>query len=98
MQAMLSVRLETKRAAELAIEHVMQRNVVQHDAISAFAMGDRNTAGSRPAGSDRADARPASRDRDDAPLEGAVALRVIEKEADTREVQRILAEAGAQEI
>lgn len=98
MPATLTGRFETRREAELAIEHLVQQEGIRRDAISASALGERNTVGSRTAGSDHADAQPGSQDRDDAPLRGPVEISIGVGDADAGEIRRMLTEAGAQDI
>lgn len=89
---------ETRRAADLAIEHLVQQAGVRREAIQASAEGEKNTVGVRTAGSDRADAQPGSHNRNDAPLEGAVKISIAVENADVAEVRRVLGEARVRDI
>lgn len=72
MSDTLRGRFETRREAELAVEHLVQQEGVDRSAISAAPLGDDNTVGTRLAGADKVDGHGAEVMRDDAPVEGAV--------------------------
>ncbi|MES2711309.1 MAG: hypothetical protein V4653_06980 [Pseudomonadota bacterium] len=89
-------RFDTRREAELAVEHLVQQEGVPREAISVLPVGSQNTAGIEPSGSDNADAQPGSRERDDAALTGQVEVSVRIPAGMDETVRRALAEAGAQ--
>ncbi|MDB5317305.1 MAG: hypothetical protein JWO26_2884 [Rhodospirillales bacterium] len=98
MDGLMKARFDTRREAELAIEHLVQQEGLAREAISVLPVGSRNSAGTRKAGSDHADGQPASRDRDDAALAGAVEVSVHTPSDKTDSVRRALTEAGGQDL
>jgi hypothetical protein len=98
MDEMMTGRFETRREAELALEHLVQQVGLSRDAISVLPIGSRNTAGVRKSGSDNADSSPGSRDRDDAALTGAVEISVQIPGNKVQSVRRTLLDAGAQDL
>jgi len=98
MDRSLTGRFDTRREAELAIEHLVQEHGVPRDRVSVLPLGNSNTAGTRPAGSDLPDANPASRQRDDAALHGRVEVSVALPEGSVEAIRRALSEAGARHL
>lgn len=98
MDRCLTGRFETRRDAELAIEHLVQEQGVERDRISVLPLGARNTVGTRIAGSDAADGQPGTRERDDAALHGAVEISVRLANGRSEAVRRTLLESGARDL
>lgn len=83
---------ETRAAADLAIEHLVQQHGVSRPDIFVQASGDRNTVGSAPSGGDVSHVDGA---REDAALEGEIEVSVDIASDQISAVQRSLGEAGA---
>jgi hypothetical protein len=83
---------ETREAADLAVEHLVQQQGISRSDIFLQSAGDRNTAGSVPSGGDASHDGGARRD---APLAGEIEVSVDMASTQASAVQRILAEAGA---
>ncbi len=54
MARRISAEFETRRQAELAVEHLVQEYRLDRSAIEVAAASDENTAGTHPSGADRA--------------------------------------------
>ncbi len=54
MTRRISAEFETRRQAELAVEHLVQEYRVDRSAIEVAPVGEANTAGTHPSGADRA--------------------------------------------
>ncbi|MBY5699989.1 hypothetical protein [Rhizobium leguminosarum] len=83
---------ETREAADLAVEHLVQQHGVSRPDIFIQSASDRNSAGSAPSGGD------VSHDdgtRRDAPLEGEIEVSVDIASRQVAAVQRSLRAAGA---
>lgn len=98
MAQTLTGRFDTRREAELAIEHLVQAHDVKREAIFVGPAGDRNTAGTRVAGSDAADGQAGTRKREDAALNGAVEVRVPLSVASGDTLRDAMREAGARDL
>lgn len=83
---------ETREAADLAVEHLVQQHGISRPDIFIQSASDRNTAGSIPSGGD------ASHDdgaRQDAPLEGEIEVSADIATSQVAAVQCSLGEVGA---
>jgi len=67
---------DTRRAAEMAVERLVQEFGVERTDIFVAAEGEGNTAGVQPAGSDNASAQPTEEARNDGAYEGGVTVSV----------------------
>ena len=83
---------ETRAAADLAVEHLVQKHGVSRSDIFVKANDDRNSTGSVPSGGDLSHADGA---RDDAPLQGEIEVSVDIASHQIPGVQRTLGEVGA---
>jgi hypothetical protein len=80
----------------MTVERLVQEHGLDRTDIFIAAIGDRNTAGKRPAGSDTSAGVPSPETRSDAPLDGAVAVSVdIEDEAVVAKVRETFGEFEA---
>lgn len=98
MDRSLTGRFETRRDAELAIEHLVQEQGIDRDRISLLPLGAQNTVGTRIAGSDAPAGQAGTRERDDAALHGAVEISVSLPGGKAEVVRRTLVEAGARDL
>ncbi|RWX81507.1 hypothetical protein EPK99_04250 [Neorhizobium lilium] len=83
---------ETRAAADLAVEHLVQQHGISRPDIFIQSATDANTAGSKPSGGD---ASHEGGDRDDAALEGEIEVSADISDSQIAAVQRSLGEAGA---
>lgn len=83
---------ETRAAADLAVEHLVQQHGISRPDIFIQSASAENTAGSAPSGGDVSHDHG---DRDDAPLAGEIEVSVDIARSQIPSVQRSLGEAGA---
>ena len=83
---------ETREAADLAVEHLVQQHGIARPDIFIRAAGDRNSAGSAPSGGDASHDGGARRD---APLEGEIEVSADIAPSQIAAIQRSLGDAGA---
>lgn len=76
MSTTITGTFDTRRAAEMAVERLVQEFGVERTDIFVAAEGDENTAGVEPSGSDNASAEPSEEARDDGAYEGGVTVSV----------------------
>lgn len=76
MSTTLQASFNTRRQAEMAIEHLVQEHKIERTDIFVTAEGDANTAGDHVAGSDTRAGQPTPEDRDDAALNGRITVSV----------------------
>ena len=88
----ISATFETRRSAELAIEHLVQEHGIDRKDISVDAEGSANSSGTVRSG---ADAAPASGSNAEPKLEGAIHIRVRRDASKHGVVESALKEAGA---
>lgn len=81
---------ETREAADLAVEHLVQQHGISRPDIFVQSASDRNTAGSQVSGADV--------NRDDAPLEGEIEVSADIAVSQISAVQRSFGEAGATRV
>ena len=86
---------ETREAADLAVEHLVQQHGISRPDIFIQSATDRNTAGSAPSGGD---ASHEGGSRLDAPLEGEIEVSVDIASRQVAAVQRSLGDAGALQV
>ena len=91
----ISALFETRREAELAVEHLVQEQEIDRDAIVIGTEGDENTAGEGIDGSDNMTVleNDEKQDGDGAALNGGVVVSVsVDSEDDAEAVSDILHE------
>ncbi|MBY5371444.1 MAG: hypothetical protein ACJ8EW_26195 [Rhizobium sp.] len=88
----IRARFETREAADLAVEHLVQQHGISRPDIFIQSASDRNSAGSAPSGGDASHDDGARRD---APLEGEIEVSVDIASRQVAAVQRSLRAAGA---
>lgn len=76
MDDMISASFTTRRAAELAVERLVQEHHLDRNAIEVRAEGPDNTAGTRPAGADVESGHPGVQKESDPALHGRIEVRV----------------------
>ncbi|MBZ7927638.1 hypothetical protein LAC81_37505 (plasmid) [Ensifer adhaerens] len=86
---------ETRQAADLAVEHLVQQQAVSRPDIFVGSATERNTAGLTASGGDFSHEQGA---RDDAPLRGEIEVSVDIAATKAEAVHRTLADAGAKRI
>ncbi|MGJ4889512.1 hypothetical protein ACQR1Y_15025 [Bradyrhizobium sp. HKCCYLRH3099] len=88
----------TRRAAELAVEHLVQDHGIARTDVSVRAAGEANSAGSKAAGADVESGHPGV-DKQGAPeLEGEIEVSVGGRAAGSADVEGIMREAGARSV
>ncbi|NNH60342.1 hypothetical protein HLI01_26805 [Rhizobium laguerreae] len=88
----IRARFETREAADLAVEHLVQQHGISRPDIFIQSASDGNSAGSAPSGGDASHDDGARRD---APLEGEIEVSVDIASRQVAAVQRSLRAAGA---
>jgi hypothetical protein len=83
---------ETRQAAELAVEHLVQQHGIARPDIFVQPVSDRNTAGTMPSGGD---ASHEEGSRIDAPLQGEIEVSADIQSSAIAAVQRVMGDAGA---
>ncbi|KQV30199.1 hypothetical protein ASC97_22010 [Rhizobium sp. Root1203] len=83
---------ETREAADLAVEHLVQQCGISRPDIFIQSATDRNTVGSTPSGGDASHDDGARRD---APLEGEIEVSADIASSQIAAVQRSLGDSGA---
>jgi len=86
---------DTRRAAELAVEHVVQDCGIQRTNVFVQPTGDANTSGTRKAG---ADAKSAPAPEQGEKLEGPIEVSVDCPDADLKRIEGALRSAGAHAV
>lgn len=95
MTQTLTATFQTRREAELAVEHIVQAHNIDRTQVVIGAAGSDNTAGEAPSGADRAAAAPSPEPRDDAALNGPIVVSVKVKDAAQADaVRSAFSEAG----
>ncbi|MBB3313319.1 hypothetical protein FHT78_005111 [Rhizobium sp. BK196] len=88
----IEASFETREAADIAVEHLVQQLGVSRPDIFIQPAADRNTAGLAPSGGDASHEEGARRD---APLEGEIQVSADVSLSQVGAVKRCLGEAGA---
>jgi hypothetical protein len=83
---------ETREAADLAVEHLVQQHGISRPDIFVQPASDRNTAGAAPSGGDASQDEGARRD---APLEGEIEVSADVASNQVAAVRRSLGDVGA---
>lgn len=96
--ATISATFETRREAELAIEHLVQEHGIDRDDVEVGAEGDQNSAGVEASGSDNENELEHGAG-DEAALNGRISLVVnVDSEETAEAVQGVLEEYGGDEV
>ena len=83
---------ETREAADLAVEHLVQQHGVSRPDIFVQSTTDQNTSGVRPSGGDKSHE---FENRDDGALGGEIEVSADISASQIAKVQRTLGDAGA---
>jgi hypothetical protein len=97
----LSAIYNTRESAELAVEHLVQEHKVDRATIFIEPVGTENSTGVEQGGADGpATGGPATdgHARSDSPLHGALQLTVPTENHDHALIEKVLREAGAEEV
>lgn len=95
MESSLVAEFETRRDAELAVEHVVQECGVARGDVFVQPTGSEDTSGDRPAG---ADAKAAPKPEQGGKLEGPIEVSVDFHGDDTKQIENALKSAGARSV
>ncbi|OWV73187.1 hypothetical protein ATY77_09380 [Rhizobium sp. R634] len=88
----ITATFETREAADLAVEHLVQQHGISRPDIFIQSASNRNSAGAAPSGGDASHGGGA---RQDAPLEGEIVVSADIASSQVAAVQRSLGDAGA---
>jgi hypothetical protein len=95
METTIIGTFETRREAELAVEHVVQEHGVQRTDVFIQPVGQANSAGTRAAG---ADAKVAPEPEHGHPLKGELEVSVDFHGADPKKIVEALKSTGAKDV
>ena len=98
MQSTIAASFETRRDAEIAVEHLIQEYGIDRTNIFVRASGDANSAGTRAAGADIESGHPGVEKHASPELKGAVEVSVDCRGADRSAVKAALKKAGAKQL
>ncbi|KQS59406.1 hypothetical protein ASG39_19035 [Rhizobium sp. Leaf371] len=93
----LIATFDTREAADLAIEHLVQQYGIERTDVFVEAVGSGNTAGTQPSGGDLEN-REGDGVRTDAALDGQLQVSVDLALADVEKAQAAFREAGALDV
>ena len=96
MSTTLTGTFDTRRDAEMAVERLVQEVGIERTDIFLASIGEDNSVGTIPAGSDIQAGQPSSHDRKDAPLTGKIEVSVDSNDAATvAQIKAAFTEFGA---
>jgi hypothetical protein len=95
MESKLVAEFDTRRAAELAVEHVVQECGIARGDVFVQPAGGDNTSGNRPAG---ADAKAAPKPEQGGKFEGSIEVSVDLQGEDAKQIEDALKSAGAKSV
>jgi hypothetical protein len=95
MESTFIAEFDTRRAAGLAVEHVVQESGVPKSDVFVQPTGSDNTAGKHPAG---ADAKSSPEPEEGGKFEGTIEVSVDFHGGDTKQVIEVLKFAGAKAV
>jgi hypothetical protein len=95
MESTLIAEFDTRRAAELAVERVVQEFGVPRSDVFVQPTGSDNTSGNRPAG---ADAKAAPMPEQGGKFKGAIEVSVDLHGEETTQIEDALKSAGAKSV
>jgi hypothetical protein len=95
MESTLVAEFDTRRAAELAVEHVVQECGVSRVDVFVQPTGGDNSSGNRPAG---ADAKAAPKPEQGGKFDGAIEVSVDFHGEDAKQIEDALKSAGAKSV
>jgi hypothetical protein len=98
MQQQISGAFSTRRAAELAVEHLVQEHKIDRKLVTVRPRGPENSAGQTKAGADAESGHPGVAKDGDPELNGAIAVSVACGSDQAEVVTAALRQAGATEI
>ncbi|MGU3359972.1 hypothetical protein ACLBWX_06520 [Methylobacterium sp. M6A4_1b] len=76
MPPIFTADFETRRDAEMSVEHLVQEHGIDRKAITVVSAGDRNSAGTEQAGGDLEGGRNKTETEGEPALTGAIQVRV----------------------
>lgn len=95
----IEASFDSRRAAELTVERLVQEFGLDRRAITIMPVGARNSAGTEPSGGDQATKAPTPPDRNDAALNGALRVSVqVAEPVEAARVREAFAEFAAAEV
>jgi len=91
-------RFETRREAEIAVEHLVQQHGIERTDVFIAPEGAANSAGSKIAGADSENGHPGVEKRTDPALNGPIEVSVDCRGKVVRKVEQALKQAGARQV
>jgi hypothetical protein len=91
----IRANFETREAADVAVEHLVQQLGISRSDVSVQPVGEENTAGSKVSGGDDSHDHTA---RHDAPLQGDIEVSVDIALNELRDVNRIFGDLSAKSV
>jgi hypothetical protein len=98
VESTVVARFETRRDAEIAVEHLVQEHGIERADIFIHAAGNANSSGTRPAGADVESGHPGVEKQGAPKLKGAVEVSVDCHGEDRKVVERVFKEAGVKQL
>jgi hypothetical protein len=98
MEGTIVAQFETRREAELAVEHLVQAHEVERSDIFIRARGEANSAGVRAAGADVESGHEGARERGTPELAGPIEVSVDYRGQNAADVRKALQEAGGKAL
>ena len=93
----IKAQFETRRAADLAVEHLVQEYGIERTDVFVAAATDENTSGAAVGGADAA-AEKGTPERGDAPLHGRVQVSADIEDAMAEKVLKALGDQGGRNV
>ncbi len=98
MEHTIIATFETRRDAELAVEHLVQQHGIERSDVFIQAEGAANTVGSKLAGADIESGYPGVEKRGDPASNGPIAVSVDCQGSDLTEIANVLKEVAARHV
>ncbi len=98
MPPIFTADFETRRDAEMSVEHLVQEHGLDRKAITVVSAGDRNSAGTEQAGGDLEDGRRKGETEGEPALTGAIQVRVEADDAQKGVIDESFSTFGGQTV
>lgn len=98
MESTITAQFETRREAELAVEHLVQEHGIPRADIFIRARGEANSAGTKAAGADVESGHATANERGTPELAGLIEVSVDYHGGEADAVRKALQEAGSKSL
>ena len=99
MSSTITAKFDTRREAEMAVEHLVQAHHIERTDIFITPEGPENSAGEEIAGSDTESDSPSPEERHDAALKGKVVVSVdVQDDGNVDEIRSAFAEFDGSDV